>query len=786
MQGPTSIRFFSLALAAVGLMVLIGSNPHDLAAQPIKDDFTTKIVPFLNTHCNGCHNSEKNSGGISLDVYKNESHAKKDRKVWEMVKSVVESGDMPPKKKTQPKAEEKKEFLSLIHTTFLRVDCTLPKDPGRVTLRRLNRAEYNCTIRDLCGVQMTPADDFPADDVGYGFDNIGDVLSIQPVLLEKYLAAAERVLEQAVPNPVRVESTKQNFRPQTLQTVPRSAKIREKDARGREIFRIELKEDASAFIDKFNFPADGEYLVRVRAWGKKAGPDYPAMSIRFDNREQKSFTVDTDKEKRQEYEFRQRIKAGERKISVAIANPFKDPQSGDERTLGVEVIEIEGPIGGSERPMPESFKRIITVRPKDENNAGERKAAATTVIRDFARRAYRRPVQQSEVDRLVRLYVSADAKGEPFSSAIQLPLKAILVSPHFLFRVEDDPKPPALTRPLNDFELATRLSYFLWSSMPDEELSKLADQGELRKPGVLKAQVQRMLKDGKSQALTENFASQWLQIRDVGGVMPDNAQFPNWDEDLRRSMIREMELYFQHIVQNDRPITEFLDSNYTFVNGRLAKHYGIPDVRGPEHRKVTLTDGRRGGVLTQGGFLTLTSNPTRTSPVKRGKWVYENILGLQAPPPAPDVPELPPVGQIKGTVRQVFEQHRANPSCAACHAKLDPLGFALENFDGIGAWRTTERNVKIDASGVLPDGIRFDGPAELKKVLFAKSDQFRRSLCEKVLTYSLGRGLEYSDKCTVDEIAARLKGPGKDLFSELVLAVVETDAFQKRAGKRSE
>jgi hypothetical protein len=286
--------------------------------------------------------------------------------------------------------------------------------------------------------------------------------------------------------------------------------------------------------------------------------------------------------------------------------------------------------------------------------------------------------------------------------------------------------------------------------------------------------------------LTYNFASQWLQIRDVWGVTPDGERFKQFDDDLRKSFVGEMETYFQHIVKEDRPITEFLDSNYTFVNERLAKHYGINGVKGKEFQKVTISDGKRGGILTQGGFLTLTSNPTRTSPVKRGKWVYENILGLQAPPPAPDVPELPPVGEIKGTIRQQMEQHRANPSCANCHAKLDPLGFALENYDAIGTWRADENKVKIDASGVLPDGAKFSGPAEMKKVLMAKSDQFRRSLCEKVLTYGLGRGIEYYDKCTVDEIAKKVKTEGRDQFSAIILAVVETDAFQKRTGKRSE
>jgi hypothetical protein len=364
-------------------------------------------------------------------------------------------------------------------------------------------------------------------------------------------------------------------------------------------------------------------------------------------------------------------------------------------------------------------------------------------------------------------------------------LKAALVSPHFLFRIEDDPKDPKGIRTLNDFELATRLSYFLWSSMPDEELFKLAEKNELRKPGVLKAQIQRMLKDPKSVALVENFAGQWLQLRNVTTAAPDKGYFPSWGETLRKAMIKETELYFHYIVKEDRSILEFLDSDYTFVNERLARHYGMYNIKGDEFRKINFTDKKRGGVLTHASVLTVTSNPTRTSPVKRGKLILENILGTPPPPPAPDVPELPPTGELKGTLRQQMEQHRSNPSCASCHSKLDPLGFGLENFDAVGGWRDTDNKQKIDSSGVLPTGAKFDGPAELRKTLLGMSDQFRRCLAEKMLTYALGRGLEYYDKCVVDDIVKKTK-TGKDHFSELVLAVVESDAFQKRRGQRSE
>jgi hypothetical protein len=425
---------------------------------------------------------------------------------------------------------------------------------------------------------------------------------------------------------------------------------------------------------------------------------------------------------------------------------------------------------------------LLGTRPKE---ASENKKAAERVLTNFARRAFRRPVKTEEIERLLKLFDLATTQGEPYEQAIRLPMKAVLVSPHFLYRIEEDPKDPNDVRTLNDFELATRLSYFLWSSMPDDELFQLAEKGELRKPGMLESQVKRMLKSPKAKALSENFASQWLQLRMLKTLTPDKGYFPNWDDNLKESMAREAELFFEYIVQNDRSILEFLDADYTFLNGRLARHYGVDDVAGLEFQKVKLPDGRRGGVIMMASTLTVTSNPTRTSPVKRGKWILENILGTPPPPPAPDVPELPPTGELKGTLRQQMEQHRENASCAVCHAKLDPLGFGLENFDGIGGWRTKDNKQAIDSSGILPGGERFSGPAELRKVLVGKADMFRRCFAEKLLTFGLGRGLEYYDKCALDEITAAAKTNG-DSFSALVLAIVKSDPFQKRKGKRSE
>jgi len=752
---------------------------HLVMAEVKPTGFDGKLKPFLGKFCTSCHNANDVAGGVDLTAYLNEAHARKDRKAWEMVAEVISAGNMPPKKsKAQPTKADRDLAVGYIENTLIKIDCTAPKDAGRVTLRRLNRAEYNNTIRDLCGVDFKPAEGFPSDDVGYGFDNIGDVLSLQPVLIEKYLAAADEILTKAIPVLDPIKSAKQRFGQQNLVVFPREAKTRGDKP------KIAFTTEGSAALEKFNFPAEGEYIVRVKAWGTKIGDETARLVIRVDGKDLKDFRIEAAADKMTTVEFKTKIAAGERKVAAVFNNPFEDKKAADAalkfRTLGIDSIEIEGPIGGALPPLSDGAKFIFIELPKGSDDT----AAAEKIIANFARRAYRRPVKPEEMTRLMKLFALAQGKKESFDKSLNLPLKAILVSPHFLFRVEDDAKLPATSRALNDFEFASRLSYFLWSTMPDEELFQLAAKGEVRKPSVLQAQIKRMLKDKKSVALTENFAGQWLMLRNIRTLTPDKETYPNWDEALRSSMIRETELFFEHIVKNDRKVTEFLDADYTFVNDRLAKHYGIAGVRGGEFQQVKLQSQQRGGLVSMASFLTVTSNPTRTSPVKRGKWVLDNLLGQPPPPPAPDVPQLEAT-PLKGTLRQQMEQHRANPSCAGCHAKLDPLGFGLENYDGIGGWRTTEKTDKIDSTGVLPDGKKFDGPAELRKVLLGKSDLFRRCLAEKLLTFALGRGLEYYDKCVLDELVTKLKS-ADDQFSALILAIAQSDPFTKRQSQRSE
>ena len=776
-----------LSAAWVGLPLLCaallaaGTTRDVQAAPPAKPAseaaFKDKVTPFLNTYCNTCHNSEKNAGGVALDVYTSAAHAKKDPKVLEAVVRVVEDGSMPPKKAKAQPAKADRDMLMKWVGDLNAVDCTAPKDPGRVTLRRLNRNEYSHTLRDLLGLQYSAGEDLPADDVGYGFDNIGDVLSLPPILLEKYLSAADKALDAALPASLDpIAADKQRFtEPPALQVIPRSAFARDGMKR-----KIVFTTEGSAFLAKHNIPAKGKYTVRVTAWGKAADGQPARLAVRVDGKDAKVLDVTAAEADAKPVEATLDIEAGDHRIAAAFANPSPESAS-DKRTLGVRLVEIIGPVGGGVKPLSDGAKRVLVKLPGGKADEPD---AAKAVLAEFARRAYRRPVQPAEVDRLMKLYSVAAGQGDPWVKAIRLPLKAVLASPQFLFKVEADPPAGVATKPVTDFELAVRLSYFLWSAPPDQQLYDAAQRGDLRKPDKLTAEIGRMLKDWRAEELGQQFASQWLNLRLLDTVAPDESLFPGFG-DVQWAAGEETRRFFNHVVKEDRPILELLDANYTFVNAALAKHYGLKGVSGDNFRKVELPDRRRGGITTMVSVLTISSNPTRTSPVKRGKWLYENILGLTAPPAAPDVPELPPVGQIKGTVRQQLEQHRSNPACASCHAKLDPLGFGLENFDAVGRWRDKDNGKPVDASGVLPDGAKFDGPEGLRKTLVAKSDQFRKCLAEKLLTFALGRGLESYDKCAVDEIVARIKAGG-DKFSALVTAVVESDPFQKRAGKRSE
>jgi hypothetical protein len=641
-------------------------------------------------------------------------------------------------------------------------------DPGRVTARRLNRYEYDSTIRDLLAVDFHPAADFPADDSGYGFDNIGDVLSLSPVLLDKYLAAAEKIARIAIPSGALPKAS--------FQRHGRSENLIEGKGPGLHIAR--------------EFPAEGDYDFLIGVYGD---PDPALVMVSLDDKLEGTVAIVTVLDNRRTAEIRVHAPFGKHVVSmdfvagtVARSVPATESEGKDGHPPakpGISYLEVRGPYNPAAPPLPESYYRVFPCGHAPGQHTTE---CARRDLTQLARRAYRRPVTEQEVDDLARFVETARQQGDSFEQGMRVALEAMLVSPRFLFRIERDPNPsnPAAAHNLSGYELATRLSYFLWSSLPDAELFGLAANDDVHKPEVLDAQMHRMLADPKAKALIENFGGQWLETRNLDSIRPDPARFPMFDDELRRDMKQETALFFESVIREDRSILDFIDADYTFLNERLAKFYGISGIEGKDFRRVDLPPGsQRGGVLTQASVLTVSSYPTRTSPVLRGKWILENILNSPPPPPPPDVPNLDEkaIGS-SGTLRQQLEQHRTNPGCRACHARMDPLGFGLENYDAIGQWRTHDGNFPIDATGTLPKGQSFDGPSGLKVVLLRDKDAFAECLAEKLLTYALGRGLEPYDQAAVKSIVSRTVAENYK-FSSLVRAIVASPAFQMRRGE---
>lgn len=803
--------------------------PTQLAQKAPAPDFDKAVQPFLAENCIACHSAKKASGELNLEQFKNTAAVLEHREQWEHVLLKLRTGEMPPKGAPKPDAAELKAVIAWLESEFDRADRMAKPDPGRVTARRLNRAEYNNTVRDLLGVSFKPADDFPQDDSGYGFDNIGDVLSLSPVLMEKYLTAAETVARTAVFGAEQLKPRVERLRPPTGKIKSTTTPITDYDLTG-----LGLPNSLHA---THRFPVEAEYTFKVFLGGVRPAGSEPlplalwidgklTQTFGFDPDGIASFSVDRQDFGSMTYDFRARIPAGDHWVSVSIQriyeglppnyggpNPskrpippkpeFKPPRReipperlaeikkqfeariaekvpvNEARITGLDVI---GPYDQAKGASAESVKKVFVCGHGEGHHLP---ACGQKIISNLARRAYRRPVAAEEINKLTGLIALAQKQGDSFEEGLVQAIQAVLVSPHFLFRIEQDRKPATANamQPIGQHELASRLSYFLWSSMPDEELLRLADERKLRLPEVLSAQVQRMLKDSKSQALVENFAGQWLELRRLESVKPDRDRFPQFDEYFRMSVRRETELFFDHIIRQDRSLLDFIDADYTFLNERLARFYKIPGITGPEFRKVTLpADCNRGGILTQASVLTVSSYATRTSVVLRGKWVLENILNAPPPPAPPGVPNLDETKTGTAmTLRQQMEQHRTNPTCAACHARLDPLGFGLENFDAIGGWRTMDGKFPIDSSGVLPDGRSFKGVSELKTILKADRGAFAEGVTDKLLTYALGRGLERYDRPTVKQIARRV-AEKEFKFSSLVMEIVNSLPFQYRRG----
>ncbi|MBC8001546.1 MAG: DUF1592 domain-containing protein [Opitutaceae bacterium] len=773
--GKTRAVWVALAVALASL------HANAFAASASRVAFDKDVQPLLRKYCYSCHGDGKSKGEVTLDHWPDDATRIADRKTWETVIRVMQNHEMPPEKKPQPTPKERDIINKWIDLKVLQCDCDNP-DPGRVTIRRLNRNEYNNTVRDLVGVNFKPGEDFPQDDSGYGFDNIGDVLSMPPVLVEKYLAAAEQILDTAIVIDEPATAVTTNRLTADFVEAGYNAK---RQGNGWVTLNSIEEDDV---VGTVRSRGEADYRVRVRAWASPDGTNPVHLTFAVDQKPITDVIIAATESSPQIYEASMRVPFGTSKLR-GVVRRLKDGLSEAEAVkwksgkvhkgnVSIEYLEIEGPYNVALRPISETHRRIFTTIPVK----GQERVAAREIIGNFASRAYRRPVAAKDIDRLVTLAESAWKQGETFEGGVKVALKAILVSPHFLFRGEIQPEPgnPKSVHPLNDYALAARLSYFLWSSMPDAELFREAANKALKRN--LDRQIRRMLQDPKARALVDNFAGQWLQIRNLAVVQPDPSEFPSFDSDLRADLGQETELFFQHIVQQDQSILDFLDADYTFVNERLAKHYGFTAITGNEFRKVSLAGTPRRGVLTQGSILTLTSNPTRTSPVKRGKWVLENLLNSPPPPPPPNVPELKEGKELTGTLRQRMEQHREDPVCASCHARMDPIGFGLENFDGIGAFRAKDAGNEIDPSGKLVTGESFNGSLDFAKLLREqKKDQFVKCLTEKLLTYSLGRGLEYFDKCAVEEISGRVAKKGFK-FSELILEIAKSVPFQMRRG----
>jgi hypothetical protein len=776
-----------------GGLVLIGGlsvRPAPAPAQPEPPRAEPAPNPgaaYVKKYCLSCHDGTKKKGDLDLSVYPDEASLVAGRKVWSNAANAVREGEMPPKGVPQPTADERDSFAEAIRGAFRRADAGKPRDPGRVTVRRLNRAEYNNTIRDLCMIEFEPADNFPADEPSHGFDNQGEALSLSPLLMERYLDAAEAVIARALAGG---KGRKPEDRVGFTQFVVSGSKVPYR------LFVFTSEPVAATF----RIAADGDYFVRLEGKPNKKGDQAPEVALSVDGKELKrvSFAL-PEKGGYAKFEIPIALKKGKRQMSLRLLNPppeleekkaaypaLVDGNRENRPGLELHAIDLVGPTGD----RPEGRWRLLECDPM-----AEPREQARQILARFAGRAFRRPVSKEEVERYAKLYDRRRDAGEGFEAAVATALQAVLVSPDFLFRVELDNRPQAEgPHPVSEYHLASRLSYFLWSSMPDEELLALAAKGELSKN--LDAQVTRLLADARSDAFVENFAPQWLGFRDLSRV----SRGPQLDSRLRESMARETLLYFDEVLRKDRPVTEFLDGRYTFLNERLARLYGLaqygPNKRTaapvPAHTFVRVElppDGPRAGVLTHASVLTMTSAPDRTSPVKRGTWILENVLGSPPPPPPPDVPALePPAGgkaKEPATVRERLELHRGKSGCAVCHARIDPLGFALERFDLMGQYRDKDGRGPIDDAAELSDGKKFQGADGLRKVLLGRKEQFARCLTEKVLTYALGRGLGEHDVRTVDAIAAAAAKDGYR-FQTLICEVVKSDPFRLRRGVQEE
>jgi hypothetical protein len=750
---------------------------------------------LVDQYCVTCHNQKLKTGGLMLDRLDLEKVGD-NAETWEKAIRKLRGGMMPPQGMPRPDKSRLDGFVSYLETSLDRAASEKP-NPGRDPLHRLNRAEYANAVRDLLDLKIEVSDLLPADDEANGFDNIADVLKVSPSLLEQYLAAARQIAALAVGDP-------------SAKPISRVFRVPPDLAQGEHIEGLPLGTRGGILI-RHNFPLDAEYDFSVKLLrnivGYITGLEWPhQLEISIDGRQVFLAPVGGEEDNKMmdanlgiagdtlDARLKKRIAVAAGPHEVAVTFFRKSSAESDEplqpftRDLDlqnmngiplIDFVDITGPYEAKSPGETPSRKRIFSCRPAA---GAEELPCAKKILTHLARQAYRRPASDKDLELLLSFYQAGRNQGT-FDSGIEAALRLILADPKFIFRYSPDPPnaAPGTMYAVNDLELASRLSFFLWSSIPDESLLQAAVQGRLHEPAVLEEQVRRMLADPRAEALVTNFAGQWLYLRNLKSAIPDREEFPNWDDNLRQSFRRETELFFQSIVREDRNVLTLLNADYTFVNERLAQHYGIPNIYGTQFRRVKITDENRRGLLGQGSVLTVTSYPNRTSPVLRGKWLLENILGTPPPAPPPNVPALKEnsEGSKQLTMRALMDLHRQNATCASCHKILDPLGFSLENFDGIGQWRTREAGGLVDASGQLADGTKVDGPVALRNAILSRPGQFVETLTEKLLTYALGRGLEYYDMPVVRGIAGEA-ARNDYRFSSIVLGIVRSTPFEMK------
>jgi uncharacterized protein DUF1592/uncharacterized protein DUF1588/uncharacterized protein DUF1587/uncharacterized protein DUF1595/uncharacterized protein DUF1585/cytochrome c len=770
----------------------------------------------LNRYCVSCHNEKLKTAGLLLDTM-DVAKVGEGAEVWEKVVRKLRTGAMPPAGVPRP---DKAAYDTLAGSLEVALDAAAAAhpNPGAPTIHRLNRVEYSNAIHDLLAVNVDAESLLPADDSGRGFDNLADLLSVSPVLMERYMAAAGKIVTDAIGDPKASPVGEVYTVPDNLIQDERESEDLMFGSRGGTaihhhfvadgdyVIKITLVRNDDGYIvglgglpHLLDVRLDGERIKTFPVGGERhgsTGPEHPRNGTFYRaDADQVAYEFLAD----DALEVRFPAKAGERVVGVAFRKKTAEPEGLLEnypRPMDADIadwkggdpaidsVTISGPFDAKGLTDTPSRLKVFLCKP---SVAATEEPCATKILSTLARRAYRRPVSDQDVEPLLKLYRAGKQDGG-FESGIKLALQGILVSPEFLFRMERDPKgvAPGAAYAVSDTELASRLSFFLWSSIPDDELLNVAEQGKLRDRNVLQAQVRRMLADERSSALVTNFAAQWLYIRNMRSVSPDPEQFPEFDDNLREAFVKETELFVGSMIRDDRPVLDLLDADYTYVNERLALHYGIPNVYGANFRRVKVPDDNRRGLLGQGSILTVTSRANRTSPVLRGKWVLENILGTPPPPPPPNVPPLKETGDDvkKMTMRQRMEQHRNNPVCANCHARMDPIGFSLDTFDADGKFRTQEKGVPLDVSGALPDGTKFNGPVELRKVIESQPQQFVYTMTEKLLTYSLGREPEYFDAPALRSIV-RDAAASDYRWSSIIMGIVNSTPFQMRRARSS-